>query len=40
LRLEHLERFHNLRTLSGIVKAGISLRKMPVENIGFKVLQL
>src|SRR5271157_3874949 len=35
-----LERFHNLRALSGIVQGGIFLRKMPLDGGGFGVQQL
>ena len=35
-----LERFHNSRALSGIVRGGIFLRKMPLDGSGFRVQQL
>src|ERR1022692_2393537 len=35
-----LERFHNSRALSGIVRGGIFLRKMPLDVSGFRVQQL
>jgi hypothetical protein len=35
-----LERFHNLRALSGIVKGGYFLRKKPLYGSGSRVQQL
>jgi hypothetical protein len=37
---KRLERFHNLRALSGIVKGGFFLRKKPLYGSGAKVQQL
>src|SRR5665213_2732564 len=40
LELVKLERFHNSRALSSIVRGGIFLRKMPLDGSGFRVQQL